>query len=80
MANDVNLMFFLKADGLYISAKNKNLNMVNFKKSNFSVIGAAHNVNEIMQKKTKVALKYFFQEYLTNYLIKIKRFPRFNKI
>ena len=89
VANDINLMFFLKADGLYISAKNKNLNMVNFKKSNFSVIGAAHNVNEIMQKKNQGCSQIFLSRIFdTSYknkkgslgLIRFNLIARFAKI
>ena len=40
----------IKADGLYISAHNKKLNLRNFKKD-LEVIGGAHNFKEIKQKK-----------------------------
>ena len=51
IANDINLMILLKADGLFISARNKNLNTVILKKSKFNIIGAAHNLKEINHKE-----------------------------
>jgi thiamine-phosphate pyrophosphorylase len=50
VANNINLMREVKADGLYISAHNKKLNLRNFKK-NFDIIGGAHNIKEINIKK-----------------------------
>ena len=50
IANNINLIKALKADGLYISAYNKNLNS-NYLKNNFKIIGSAHNIREINLKK-----------------------------
>ncbi len=50
VANNVNLIKALKADGLYISAYNKNLNS-SYLKNNFKIIGSAHNIKEINLKK-----------------------------
>ena len=50
VANNINLMKEVKADGLYISAHNKKLNLRNFKKD-FDIIGGAHNIKEINIKK-----------------------------
>jgi len=50
VANDIKLMSVLKADGLYISAFNKNLNLIKFKNSNYKIIGSAHNIKELQIK------------------------------
>ncbi len=47
IANDTNLMSKIKADGLYISAHNKNLLLNTYSKKGFKIIGAAHNQREI---------------------------------
>ena len=51
IANNVPLMNATKADGLYISAYNKRLNLLNLKRHNLKIIGAAHNIKEINLKK-----------------------------
>ena len=50
IANDTKLAVALKADGLYISAFNKNLKSLHHIKSNFSIIGSAHSMKEIKLK------------------------------
>ena len=50
VANNTDLMKKIKADGLYISAHNKKLNLRNFK-IKFEIIGGAHNIREINHKK-----------------------------
>ena len=50
VANNINLIKALKADGLYISAYNKNLNF-SYLRNNFKIIGSAHNIKEINLKK-----------------------------
>ena len=50
IANNTDLMRKIKADGLYISAHNKKLNLRNFKEK-YEIIGGAHNIKEINQKK-----------------------------
>ena len=47
IANNQKLMRAVKADGLYISAHNKNLNLKKFKNSNIKLIGSAHNISEL---------------------------------
>ena len=46
IANDTNLLSKIKADGLYISAHNKNLLLRAYLTKGFKVIGAAHNQRE----------------------------------
>ena len=50
IANNINLIKNLKADGLYISAYNKNLSLIHLR-NKFKVIGSAHNIKEINLKK-----------------------------
>tara|TARA_Y100001958_G_C21241547_1_gene569423 strand:- start:700 stop:1275 length:576 start_codon:yes stop_codon:yes gene_type:complete len=50
IANDTKLAISVKADGLYVSAFNKNLKSLHYKKSNFSIIGSAHSMKEIKLK------------------------------
>ena len=47
ISNDEKLTSELKADGLYISAYNKNLRLAKLKRSNFKIIGSAHNIKEL---------------------------------
>ena len=51
VANNIYLANLLKADGLYVSAHNKSLRFLNYKKNNFEIIGSAHNFKEIELKK-----------------------------
>tara|TARA_Y100000591_G_C21613136_1_gene583891 strand:+ start:246 stop:818 length:573 start_codon:yes stop_codon:yes gene_type:complete len=50
VANDIKLAISLNADGIYLSSFNKKLNFLSFKKSNFEIIGSAHNFKEISGK------------------------------
>ena len=50
VANDYELAFKLKSDGIYISAYNKDLKYLNYKNSKFDIIGSAHNIKEINEK------------------------------
>ena len=45
--NDEMLISVLKADGLYVSAHNSNLRLAKLKKSNYKIIGSAHNIKEL---------------------------------
>ena len=47
VSNDTKLLTKLKADGLYISAYNKNLLLNIYSKKGFKIIGSAHNQREI---------------------------------
>ena len=50
VSNDFGLASLLKADGLYVSAKNKNLRLAGLKNFSFKIIGSAHNLKEINLK------------------------------
>ena len=52
VSNNVDLMVALKADGLYVSAHNQKLNLINYKKK-YDIIGSAHNIKEINIKKNQ---------------------------
>ena len=47
ISNDINLAILLNSDGIYLSSFNKNLKFLNYKRSNFEIIGSAHNFKEI---------------------------------
>ena len=47
ITNNEKLTSKLKADGLYISAHNKNLRLAKLKRSNFKMSGSAHNIKEL---------------------------------
>ena len=68
VANNIYLMKLLKADGLYISAHNKRINLNKFKNSNFEILGSAHNIKELNLKnlqgcKTVIFSRLFQTEY-----------------
>ena len=47
VSNDAKLTSDLKADGLYISAHNTDLRLSKLTKSNYKIIGSAHNIKEL---------------------------------
>ena len=47
VSNNEKLTLDLKADGIYISAHNRNLSLAKLKRSNFKIIGSAHNIKEL---------------------------------
>tara|TARA_E500000178_G_scaffold326093_1_gene354012 strand:- start:1838 stop:2410 length:573 start_codon:yes stop_codon:yes gene_type:complete len=68
VANNTKLAVLLKSDGIYISAFNKSLKPLTLKKSNFDLIGSAHNFHEIALKnkqgcKTILLSKLFLVNY-----------------
>ena len=71
VANDTKLLSKVKADGLYISAHNKNLLLRSYSKKGYLVIGSAHNQKEI-NLKTKQGCKViiFSRLFKTNYSYK----------
>ena len=50
IANDTYLAVFLNADGIYLSAFNNSLKNLSLIRSNFHIIGSAHNLKEITIK------------------------------
>jgi thiamine-phosphate pyrophosphorylase len=72
VSNDINLSSTLKADGLYISAYNKNLHTVRLKKANFKIIGSAHNIRELNIKSLQGCSDIIFSRlFETSYKYKI---------
>ena len=71
IANNTNLLTKIKADGLYISAYNKDLSLNGYFKKGFKLIGSAHNQKEI-NIKTKQNCKTIIYSRLfkTNYSYK----------
>ncbi len=51
IANDLNLARFINADGIYLSASNKSLKIIKYKKNNFFIIGSAHNYKDVNLKE-----------------------------
>ena len=71
IANNTDLCKFLKADGIYISARNFNLNFRRYKNFNFSIIGSAHNRKEILIKKYQGCSEIIFSRlFKTSYKFK----------
>ena len=68
VSNNIKLAVFLRADGIYISAYNKDLTFTRFKHSKFKVIGSAHNIKELKLKKLQGCTKIIFSRlFLTSY-------------
>ena len=61
LANSVGLAIKLDLDGAYIPSFNKDPVPINFKKKTFLILGSAHNLSEIIQKKKLMKMK---KEYL----------------
>jgi len=50
IANNTLMLTEVKADGLYISAHNKDLSLIRYKHFSYEIIGSAHNHKEIVIK------------------------------
>ena len=59
LANDINLVIRLNLDGAYIPSFNKNPSVKKLKLKNFILLGSAHNIKEINQKKRQ-KIDYLF--------------------
>ncbi len=88
VANDTKLAVLLNSDGLYISAFNRSLRSLSLKKSNFKLIGSAHNLREISLKiKQGCKIILFSKLFLVNYdktapflgVIKFNNYLKLNK-
>ncbi len=88
VANDVKLAVLLNSDGIYMSAFNKSLKILSLKKSNFTIIGSAHNLQEIAFKKKQGCKTILFSKlFLVNYdkkasylgIIKFNNYLKINK-
>ncbi len=68
VGNDLKLAVKLESDGIYLSSYNSNLKVLSYKKSNFKIIGSAHNFREINTKNKQgcgsiLLSKLFFVKY-----------------
>ena len=88
VANNVGLAIFLNSDGIYLSAYNKSLKSLFLKKSNFKIIGSAHNLREISLKVKQGCENILFSKlFLVNYkkkspflgVIKFNNYLKVNK-
>ena len=71
VSNNIGLANILKADGIYISAYNRNLNFNRLKSFNCKIIGSAHNIKEINLKKKQGCSNIFFSRiFKTSYKYK----------
>ena len=70
ISNNLKLAFKLKADGIYISAFNKDLSINRLKSSKLKIIGSAHNFKElnikILQGCKKILFSRLFKTSYTN--------------
>ena len=78
VSNDVRLASIVKADGVYISSTNQNLNLKSMKlKKRFKILGSAHNLKEIkikeLQKTDEIFLSPLFKK-KTNQQLNIFRY------
>ena len=84
VANNNSLAFSLNSDGIYLSAFNKNLNVLSFKKVNFEIIGSAHNLREIALKKKQGCSLFCYQLFTVDLqkapCLGILKFNKFYKI
>tara|TARA_B110000438_G_C15757070_1_gene625571 strand:+ start:71 stop:646 length:576 start_codon:yes stop_codon:yes gene_type:complete len=68
IANKTDRMIKVNADGLYISAHNRDLSLNKFKNSKYQLIGAAHNLKEVNLKIIQGCNKLIFSRlFKTNY-------------
>jgi len=51
IANNLNLAVYLNSDGIYLSSYNKSFRALSQQKTSFHIIGSAHNLKEVYQKK-----------------------------
>ena len=51
LANNLALVQKLNLDGAYIPSFNKDINVTRLKTKNITILGSAHNIKEINQKK-----------------------------
>ena len=88
VANNAKLATVLNSDGIYLSAFNKSLKNLSLKKTNFHIIGSAHNFKEINLKiKQGCEIILFSKLFLVNYdkkspylgVIKFNNYLKLNK-
>ena len=86
IANDIKLALSLNSDGVYLSSFNKSLASLSYKKSNFDIIGSAHNLKEISNKIKQGCTSILFSKlFLVDYdkkspCLGVLKFNNFSKI
>ena len=65
IANNNTLAITLNSDGIYLSSFNKKLNVLSYKKTNFEIIGSAHNFKEISLKRKQGCSFIFLSKLFT---------------
>ncbi len=89
VANNIQLLKSIQADGIYISAHNRNLKYKFYRNMNYKIIGSAHNLNEIKLKKLQGCTTIFLSRlFKTNYknknghlgIIKYNLFPKIESL
>ena len=61
LANNLALVQKLNLDGAYIPSFNRDISVTRLKTKNITILGSAHNIKEINQKKkTKSRLSIYF--------------------
>lgn len=63
LANDLALVKKLNLDGAYIPSFNTDINVIGLKTRNMTIIGSAHNIREINQKKNRELTIYLSHQY-----------------
>ena len=75
VSNNIKLTNILKADGIYISAFNKDLSINRLKNLNLKIIGSAHNIQELNVKTLQGCKTVFFSRlFKTSYTDKPEYF------
>ena len=65
ISNNLKIAIKYNFDGLYIPSFNKKLGFRNIVKSNFEIIGSAHNVVELRIKEKQGCSTIFFKSYFS---------------
>ena len=84
ISNNIKLAEKIKADGVYISSTNRNLNLrINSFKKRFKILGSAHNIKEIKIKEQQSIEEIFLSPLFkkkTNQQLNIYRYLKLRKI
>jgi thiamine-phosphate pyrophosphorylase len=83
LANNINLAYKLKLDGIYIPSFNKTFNILKYNTKNFEVLGSAHNFKELIIKKKQrvktIFISPLFKSPKNNKYLDIYRFNIYSK-
>ena len=83
LANNINLAYKLKLDGIYIPSFNKTFDILKFNTKNFEILGSAHNFKELVIKKKQgvetIFISPLFKSPKNNKYLDIYRFNIYSK-